>query len=153
MEGAPARGARRAGAAPRSAGLRLRRGLAGLALAGLCAAYVQGPASKLLDFKAAQAEMAHFGLEPAGPAAAALIVFELGACAMVLSGRGRRPAAAALAVFTLAATFLALRWWEAPADLDRAMTANAFFEHLGLAGAWLLVSLGAADGLLRGGRR
>lgn len=127
----------------------LRRALAWLGLAGLCAAYVQGPVAKLSDLAGARAEMAHFGLEPAPLFAAAVIGFELAACAMVLSGRFRRPAAAALCVFTLAATLLALRWWEAPAGLDRAMAANAFFEHLGLAGAWLWVALGALDGALR----
>lgn len=115
-------------------------------LLALCAAYLQGAAAKLWDFTAARAEMAHFGLEPAGPAAAALIAFELTACGMVLSGRGRRGAAAALGLFTLAATALALRWWEMPAGIDRAMAANAFFEHLGLAGAWGMVALGAGRG-------
>ena len=31
------------------------------------------------------------------------------------------------------------RYWEAPADA-RFMTMNAFFEHFGLAGAWVLVA-------------
>ncbi|WP_339949387.1 DoxX family protein [uncultured Albimonas sp.] len=127
-----------------------RRALVFLGLAGLCAAYVQGPVAKLLDFEGARAEMAHFGLAPETLFAAGVIVFELVASGLVLSGRFRRPAAAALGLFTLAATALALRWWELPPGPERAMAANAFFEHLGLAGAWLLVALGAAEALLRG---
>ncbi|MDF2234102.1 DoxX family protein [Albimonas sp. CAU 1670] len=133
-------------------GAGLRRSLAWLGLAGLCAAYVQGPVAKLADFAGAQAEMAQFGLAPAPLVAAGVIAFELGACACVLGGRLRRPAAAALCLFTLAATLLALRWWALPAGHDRAMAANAFFEHLGLAGAWLWVALGALDGPLGGAR-
>ncbi len=88
----------------------LRAALARLVLAGLCAAHVQGPVAKLLDFPAAEAEMAHFGLRPAPLFAAAVIGFEFAASAMILSGRFRRPAAAALCVFTLAATLIAIRW-------------------------------------------
>ena len=35
-----------------------------LALLLLCAAYVQGPVTKILDFQGALAEMSHFGLTP-----------------------------------------------------------------------------------------
>jgi uncharacterized membrane protein YphA (DoxX/SURF4 family) len=111
-----------------------------LALAGLCAAYVQGPVSKLADFPAAVAEMEHFGLRPGALVAAAVIAFELAASAMVVSGFGRRPAALALAAFTLAATFLALRFWEMEPGTARLMAANAFFEHLGLVGGFLVVA-------------
>ena len=124
-----------------------RRALVALALLGLCAAYLQGAVAKLLDPAAARAEMAQFGLSPPWLFALAVPLFELCACALVLAGPGRRPAAAALGLFTLAATFLVLRWWEMPAGLDRSLSANAFFEHLGLAGAWLMVALGAAEAL------
>ena len=45
-------------------------------LLALCAAYVQGGLVKALDFSGAVAEMAHFGLQPAAPFAAATIALE-----------------------------------------------------------------------------
>lgn len=110
-----------------------------LALLALCGAYLQGGLVKLLDFNGAQAEMAHFGLHPAHLAAAAVILLELGASALVLTGRLRWLGALALAGFTAAAALMANRYWEAPADA-RFMTMNAFYEHIGLAGAWVLVA-------------
>lgn len=110
-----------------------------LALLALCGAYLQGGLVKLMDFNGAQAEMAHFGLQPANLAAAAVILLELGASALVLIGRFRWLGALALAGFTAAAALMANRYWEAPADA-RFMTMNAFFEHFGLAGAWVLVA-------------
>ncbi|EJJ28809.1 putative membrane protein [Rhizobium sp. CF142] len=111
-----------------------------IGLLGLCAAYIQGPVSKLTDFPAAIAEMQHFGLSPAAPFAVVVIVFELAASAMILTGFFRWLAALGLAGFTLIATFLALRFWELPAGQERFMAANSFFEHLGLVGGFLLVA-------------
>lgn len=107
---------------------------------GLCAAYIQGPLTKILDFDAALGEMNHFGLQPAALFAVAVIVFELLASAMILAGVLRWLAALGLAAFTLAATFIALRFWELAPGQERFMATNAFFEHLGLAGAFLLVA-------------
>ncbi|WP_138467642.1 DoxX family protein [Poseidonocella sp. HB161398] len=112
-----------------------------LCLLALCAAYIQGPAMKLADFPGAVAEMAQFGLRPAPVFAAGVICFELAAAAMVVWGRGRVPAALALAAFTLAATFVALRFWQMPPGAERIGATNAFFEHLGLAGAFCYVAL------------
>ena len=110
---------------------------AGLLL--LCSAYLQGGLAKALDFPAALAEMQHFGVAPAAPMALATIVLELGASLMVLANFHRRPAALALGAFTLVATFLANRFWEIQ-GAERLVAANGFFEHLGLAGAFLLVA-------------
>jgi uncharacterized membrane protein YphA (DoxX/SURF4 family) len=110
-----------------------------LALLLLCGAYIQGGLVKLFDFPGAVAEMEHFGLTPAVPMAIATIVLELGAAALILLGRWRWLGALALAVFTVAATFMANRFWSAPPEA-RFMLANAFFEHLGLAGAFVLVA-------------
>ena len=118
---------------------RLPRWLHWIALLLLCAAYLQGGLVKLFDFSSAVAEMQHFGLSPAAPMAAATIALELGASAMILSGFWRWLGALALAAFTLAATFLANRFWAAPPDAQF-MMANAFFEHLGLVGGFLLVA-------------
>ncbi|KWR82103.1 DoxX family protein [Cupriavidus sp. IDO] len=118
---------------------RMPRWLQWIALLLLCAAYLQGGLVKLFNFAGGVAEMQHFGLTPAGPMAAATIALELGASMMILLGLWRWLGALVLAAFTLAATFLALRFWIAPPEA-RFMMANAFFEHLGLVGGFLLVA-------------
>ncbi|MCR0982357.1 DoxX family protein [Roseomonas populi] len=118
-----------------------RRALTLIGLLGLCAAYLQGGLNKLVDYPGAVAEAAHFGL-PLPPVVAALtIALELGASAMILSGWFRRLGALGLMAFTLAATLIANRYWELPGGMERFMMANSFYEHLGLAGAFLLVAL------------
>lgn len=111
-----------------------------LALLGLCAAYIQGGLVKAMDFPGALAEMAHFGLAPAAPLAAATIALEFGASALILAGFYRWLGALALAGFTLMATFLANRYWQLPVGQDRFMMANSFYEHLGLVGGFVLVA-------------
>ncbi|MDF3836672.1 DoxX family protein [Cupriavidus basilensis] len=122
-----------------TAGRALPRWLHWLALLLLCAAYLQGGLVKLTDFAGAVQEMQHFGLAPAAPLAAAVIALELGASLMILAGYRRWLGALGLAAFTLMATFLANRFWDAPPDA-RFMQANAFFEHLGLVGGFLLAA-------------
>jgi uncharacterized membrane protein YphA (DoxX/SURF4 family) len=109
------------------------------ALLGLCAAYLQGGITKAFDFEAATAEMHHFGLSPAAPLAVAVIVLEIGASLLILSGWHRWVGALALAGFTLFATFVANRFWAAP-PAERLMIENSFFEHLGLVGGFILVA-------------
>jgi uncharacterized membrane protein YphA (DoxX/SURF4 family) len=111
-----------------------------IALLGLCAAYLQGGIVKATDFSGAIAEMNHFGFAPAAPIAIAVIALELGASAMILTGFYRWLAALALGGFTLMATLIALRFWELAPGQERFMAANAFFEHLGLVGGFLLVA-------------
>lgn len=110
-----------------------------IGLLGLTAAYLQGGLVKLTDFAGARAEMAHFGLAPASGLAAAVIVLELGASTMILSGAGRWAGALALAGFTLMASLLANRYWEMAGEA-RFLAANAFYEHLGLVGGFLMVA-------------
>lgn len=111
-----------------------------LAYLGLCAAYIQGGLVKLTDFPGAIGEMSHFGLSPAPLFAVLVIALELGASFMILARWRRWLGALGLAAFTLLATFVALRFWEMPAGQERFMAANAFFEHLGLTGGFLLVA-------------
>jgi len=66
-------------------------------------------------------------------------VIELVGSALILSGVYRWLGALGLAGFTLIATFVANRFWEIPQP-DRFMVENAFFEHLGLVGGFLLVA-------------
>src|SRR5262245_37695997 len=110
-----------------------------LALLALCAAYLQGGFNKATDLAGAVAEMQHFGLAPAAALALAVIVLEVGASLLILTGFHRWAGAIALAAFTLSATFVANRFWEM-AQPERFMAANAFFEHLGLVGAFVLVA-------------
>ena len=105
----------------------------------LCSAYLQGGIDKLADFNGAIGEMQHFGVTPAAPMAALVIAGELGASLMILAGFYRWLGAGYLAVFTLLATFMANRFWDM-AGPERFMAANGFFEHVGLAGAFLLVA-------------
>ncbi|KQV37525.1 MULTISPECIES: DoxX family protein [unclassified Rhizobium] len=111
-----------------------------VALLGLCSAYLQGSLMKLFDFQSAIGEMDHFGLSPAPVFAVLVIAFELVASTMILAGIFRWLGALGLAGFTLMATFVALRFWEMPDGMDRMMATNAFFEHLGLAGAFIIVA-------------
>lgn len=111
-----------------------------VAYLGLCAAYLQGGLVKLTDFQGAIGEMAHFGLSPAALFAVLVILLELGASVMILTGWLRWLGAVGLAGFTLLATGIALRFWEMAAGHERFMAANSFFEHLGLVGGFLLVA-------------
>ncbi|MEP7456138.1 DoxX family protein [Phyllobacterium sp. SB3] len=111
-----------------------------VAYLGLCAAYLQGGLVKLSDFPGAIAEMTHFGLTPPPLFAVLVIVFEIVASVMILTGFLRWLAALALGGFTLLATLIALRFWEMPAGHERFMAANSFFEHLGLVGGFILIA-------------
>ena len=115
------------------------QGVRWVALLGLVAAYLQGGIDKALDFPGAVAEVQHFGLSPAAPLALVTLALELGGSLMILSGRWRWLGALALAGFTLFATFVANRFW-AVTGTDRFVLENAFFEHLGLVGGFLLVA-------------
>ena len=110
-----------------------------LALLALCAAYLQGGFDKATDFAGAIAENRHFGLEPAAPLAVLTIIVEIGASALILSGIQRWAGALVLAGFTLMATFVANRFWDM-AQPARFMAENGFFEHIGLAGGFVLVA-------------
>jgi uncharacterized membrane protein YphA (DoxX/SURF4 family) len=110
-----------------------------IALLGLCAAYLQGGIVKLMNINDAIAEMNHFGLSPAMPFAVAVLAFELLASVAILTGYGRWLGALALGAFTVAATFMANRYWELGAP-ERFGVENSFYEHLGLAGGFLLVA-------------
>ena len=110
-----------------------------LALLCLCAAYLQGGWCKVRDFRGAAAEVKALGLTPAAPIAAAALVLQLAASALILTGWYRWLGALALAGFTVLAALLADRFWAAP-QAERQRAANAFFEHWGLVGGMLLVA-------------
>jgi uncharacterized membrane protein YphA (DoxX/SURF4 family) len=110
-----------------------------IALLALCAAYLQGGFDKAMDFAAAEAELTRFGVTPAGPFAALTIVVELGGSFLILSGFYRWLGALGLAGFTLFASMLANQFWSIPGP-EHIPVENAFFEHIGLAGGFLLVA-------------
>ena len=64
---------------------------------------------------------------------------ELVASLLILFGYYRWIGALWLAGFTLVATLVANRFWEIPLP-DRFGVENAFFEHLGLVGGFLMVA-------------
>jgi uncharacterized membrane protein YphA (DoxX/SURF4 family) len=112
--------------------------LARLALVG---AYLLGGIVKLTDWPAAVAEQAHFGMHPPVLWAALTIVVELVGPALILSGRLVWLGAAVLGGFTLLAAITANAFWSMAAGQDRFMATNAFFEHIGLIGGFILAAL------------
>jgi len=87
------------------------------------------------------AEQAHFGVYPAGLWAALTILVEIIGPLLILAGRLVWLGAGMLGVFTVLAAMVANAFWTLPAGADRFMATNAFFEHLGLAGGFVLVAL------------
>lgn len=111
--------------------------LARLALVG---AYLLGGVVKLADWPAAVAEQAHFGMMPPAFWAAVTIAVELTGPLLILSGRLVWLGAGMLGVFTLLAAITANAFWTMPAGAMRFAATNAFFEHLGLIGGFVLVA-------------
>ncbi len=111
--------------------------LARLALVG---AYLLGGIVKLADWPAAVAEQMHFGMTPPAVWAAVTIAVELIGPLLILSGRLVWLGAGMLGVFTLLAAITANAFWTMPAGAMRFAATNAFFEHLGLIGGFILVA-------------
>jgi uncharacterized membrane protein YphA (DoxX/SURF4 family) len=109
----------------------------------LTSAYLLGGLTKLSDFSAAIAEQDHFGLHPGWLWASLSILVELGGSALVLSGSLVWLGAGGLGVLTAVAMVVANNFW-AMSGHARLQGANAFFEHLGLIGGFVLVALIAA---------
>ncbi|NIJ17744.1 DoxX family protein [Sphingobium vermicomposti] len=112
--------------------------LARLALVG---AYLLGGIVKLTDWPAAVAEQAHFGMNPPYFWAALTIGIEIVGPLLILTGRLVWLGAGMLGVFTLFAAFTANAFWTMSAGQERFMATNAFFEHVGLIGGFVLVAL------------
>jgi uncharacterized membrane protein YphA (DoxX/SURF4 family) len=111
--------------------------LARLALVG---AYLLGGIVKLSDFPAAVAEQAHFGMQPAALWATLTIAVELVGPILILSGRFVWLGAGMLGVFTMLAAFTANAFWTMQGQARFGAT-NAFFEHLGLIGGFVLAAM------------
>lgn len=112
--------------------------LARLALVG---AYLLGGVVKAGDWNAAVAEQAHFGMHPPALWAGLTIAVEFIGPILILWGRFVWLGAGMLGVFTLLAAVTANAFWAMPAGQDRFMATNAFFEHIGLIGGFVLAAL------------
>ncbi len=115
--------------------------LARLALVG---AYLLGGIVKASDWTAAVAEQAHFGMHPPAVWAALTIAIEIVGPLLILSGRFVWLGAGMLGLFTLFAAITANAFWTMPMGQDRFMATNAFFEHIGLIGGFVLAAQIAA---------
>ncbi len=111
--------------------------VARLALVG---AYLVGAAAKIGDFPGAVAEQVHFGMSPPAFWATLTIIVEVVGPLLILTRRWLWLGAGMLGVFTLLAAFRANAFWTMAAGHDRFMATNAFFEHLGLIGGFVLVA-------------
>jgi uncharacterized membrane protein YphA (DoxX/SURF4 family) len=106
----------------------------------LVSAYLIGAVQKLFDWSGAIAEQAHFGFAPPALWAGLTIIVELLGSIMVLFDWKGWLGAGMLGVFTILAAIVANDFWTM-AGHDRFMATNAFFEHLGLAGAFVLAAM------------
>jgi uncharacterized membrane protein YphA (DoxX/SURF4 family) len=110
-----------------------------LARIAIGSSYLIGGLDKAIDFPAAVAEQAHFGLQPAWLWALATIAVELGGSLLLISGRLVWLAVGGLGVLTAVAALVANNFW-AMQGPERFAATNAFFEHLGLVGGLALVA-------------
>lgn len=106
----------------------------------LTSPYVIGGLAKLADWQGAVAEQAHFGLQPAAVFAVLTIAAELMGPALIIADRLVWLGAGMLGVFTVLAALIANAFWTMSGP-DRFMATNAFFEHLGLAGGFVLIAI------------
>ncbi|MET3722621.1 DoxX family protein [Sphingomonas trueperi] len=116
----------------------------------LVGAYLLGGLVKLADWPGAVAEQAHFGMHPPALWAALTIAVELVGPVLILTGRWIWLGAGMLGVFTLLAAFTANAFWTMPPGPERFGATNAFFEHLGLIGGFVLAALVAEQAKRRG---
>lgn len=106
----------------------------------LVSAYLVGGIAKLADWPGAVAEQAHFGMSPPALWAAFTIAVEIAGPLLVLSGQWVWLGAGMLGGFTLLAASIANAFWTMHGP-ERFAATNAFFEHLGLVGGFVLVAV------------
>lgn len=106
----------------------------------LVSAYLLGGVTKLMDWNAAVAEQAHFGMDPPAFWAALTIAVEILGPALILIDRFVWLGAGMLGTFTFLAAFVANRFWTLQGQ-ERFTASNAFFEHMGLMGGFIIVAI------------
>lgn len=104
------------------------------------APFIVGGLTKVFDWPAGVAEMAHVGLQPAAAFNLAALLTQLLGSALVIANRWVWLGAGALGVFTVWATLLAHRFWEFSGS-ERFMQLNSFFEHWTISAAFILVAV------------
>lgn len=95
--------------------------------------------SKLIDFNAGVAEMAHFGLEPAVAFNIATIITQLGGSVLIILNRWTWLGAGALAVFTALTIPLVHHFW----TMEEPFKTIEFYvvmEHITVIGALMVVA-------------
>lgn len=107
----------------------------------LVGAYLLGGIVKATDWPGAVAEQARFGMSPPALWAALTIAVEIVGPLLILSGRLIWLGAGMLGVFTVLAAITANAFWAMPPGPERFMATNAFFEHLGLTGGFILAAM------------
>ncbi|MBB3910972.1 DoxX family protein [Sphingomonas desiccabilis] len=100
--------------------------------------------SKLINFDAGVAEMAHFGLEPAVAFNLATIVVQLGGSLLIIANRLAWLGAGALAVFTGLTVILVHHFWTMTEEPFRTIAFHTAVEHVGIIGGLLAVTILAA---------
>ncbi|MCQ1569268.1 DoxX family protein [Neorhizobium galegae] len=96
--------------------------------------------AKVLDFGGAVAEMERYDVMPAAPMAIAVIIVQLGGCALVISGRWAWLGAGALGVFTALTIPIAHAFWTMTGEaafIEMMFT----FEHVSLIGGLVMVAI------------
>jgi len=96
--------------------------------------------SKLLDFGAAQGEMAHFNLNPPVPFAIAVTAVQLIGSALIIWGRYAWLGAGMLGMFTLATIPIAHNFWTM-AEPQRTTEMYFVVEHLTVVGGLIVVAI------------
>jgi transmembrane protein len=96
--------------------------------------------SKLIDFQAGSAEMAHFGLQPAAAYNALTILVQLGGSALIISRRWTWLGAGALGVFTALTIPIVHHFWSLSGE-QATIAFHTATEHVGIIGALVLVSI------------
>lgn len=118
----------------------------------LVSAWLIGGVNKALNFDAAVAEQAHFGLYPPALWAALAAAVEIIGSLCVVFLRYTWIGAGGLGLLTVVAMLVANDFWNLT-DTARFMALNSFFEHLGLIAALVLATmLGDANRSTGGGR-
>lgn len=107
----------------------------------LVGAYLLGAMVKATDWSAAVAEQAHFGMNPPAVWAALTIAVEIIGPLLILINRLVWLGAGMLGVFTVLAAVTANAFWTMPTGQERFIATNAFFEHLGLVGGFILAAM------------
>lgn len=116
----------------------------------LVGAYLMGAVAKLADWPGAVAEQAQFGMHPPALWAGLTIAVELIGPVLILAGRLVWLGAGMLGLFTVLAAGVANAFWTMTGPARFAAT-NAFFEHIGLVGGFVLAAL-VAEHARREGR-